>query len=220
VAARLRQAVLASTDLEGISACLSQALGLGAPYADPAVGAFGLQNAVFALGDTFLEVVSPVREDTAAGRRLERRGGDCGYMVMFEIDDLDRARRLVAGQSIREVFAIELDDIAEVHLHPADIGGAIVALSRPQPPGSWRWGGPDWPRRSSPHQVSGVTVSAADPTAVAARWSAVLGVDPSELRIRFTDQEGDAGIVAVELTGPRDAMVELDRVRVTCTAQG
>jgi hypothetical protein len=220
VPARLRQAVLAATDLEDVTARLTGALGLGVPYADPAVGAFGLRNAVFALGDTFLEVVSPVRDDTAAGRRLQRRGGDCGYMVMFEIDDLGGARRLLAGRSIREVFAIELDDIAEVHLHPADIGGAIVALSQPQPPGSWRWGGPDWPQRSSPHQVAGVTVSVADPHAVAESWSAVLGTDPAELGIRFTDQDGDAGIVAVALTGPTDATIELDRVCVTCTAAG
>jgi hypothetical protein len=34
--------------------------------------------------------------------------------------------------------------MAEVHLHPADMRGAIVSMSAPAPPESWRWGGPDW----------------------------------------------------------------------------
>jgi hypothetical protein len=52
---------------------------------------------VFCLGDTFLEVVSPVQENTAAARLMDRRGGDCGYTTMFRLDDLGggaRARSL------------------------------------------------------------------------------------------------------------------------------
>ena len=56
---RLRQAVLAAADLDGVANELREVLGLGEPFADPGVAAFGLQNAVFALGDRFLEVVSP-----------------------------------------------------------------------------------------------------------------------------------------------------------------
>src|SRR6201994_1050289 len=89
---RLRQAVLAVRDLDAVAGQLRTTLGLGEPYADPGVEHFGLRNAVFALGDTFLEVVSPIRADTSAGRLLERRGGDCGYMLMFQIADLAAAR--------------------------------------------------------------------------------------------------------------------------------
>src|SRR5947209_3089065 len=71
---RLRQAVVAARNLEAVTSELRERLGLGEPYQDPAVEYFGLRNAVFALGDTFLEVVSPVRSDAAAARQLERRG--------------------------------------------------------------------------------------------------------------------------------------------------
>jgi hypothetical protein len=47
------------------------------------VGRFGLTNAVFAVGDTFVEVVAPTQPDTTAGRYLKRRGGDGGYMAIF-----------------------------------------------------------------------------------------------------------------------------------------
>ena len=57
---RLRQAVVAAAQLEPTVERLQEELGLGEPYNDPAVGFFGLRNAVFALGDTFLEVVSPL----------------------------------------------------------------------------------------------------------------------------------------------------------------
>ena len=172
---RLRQAVLAARDLDAVAGRLRAELGLGEPYADPGVAYFGLRNAVFALGDTFLEVVSPEREDTSAGRLLERRGGDCGYMLMFQVDDLPAARRRARELDIREVFAVELDDIAEVHLHPADIGGAIVSLSAPQPASAWRWGGPGWEQRGAPVSVRGATVAVEDPGAVGGRWTQVLG---------------------------------------------
>ena len=210
--ARLRQAVLAATELEPVCAQIQDTFGLGEPYADPAVAAFGLRNAVFALRDTFLEVVSPIEPDAAAARWLQRRGVDCGYMAMFEVDELDAARRRAADRRLREVFAIELEDMAEVHLHPADVGGAIVSLSRPQPPGSWRWGGPGWPERSRPLELTGVTVALTDPGAVQARWSAALGAPAAELGIRFVASDTDAGIVEVTLAGAEERSLEVGGV--------
>jgi hypothetical protein len=84
---RLRQAVLAARDLDAAVDELRSALPLGEPYADPGVAYFGLRNAVMPLGDTFVEVVAPVEDGTAAGRFLDRRG-DGAYMAMFQIDDL------------------------------------------------------------------------------------------------------------------------------------
>ena len=47
---RIRQAVIAATDLKAVAARLRAELGLGRPFSDPGVAAFGLRNAVFALG--------------------------------------------------------------------------------------------------------------------------------------------------------------------------
>lgn len=196
---RLRQAVLVASDLDSVAATLRATLDLGEPFSDPGVGFFGLRNVVFALGDTFLEIVSPVREGTAAGRWLTRRGGDGGYMAMFEVADLEAARVRASEQHTREVFEVELDDIAEVHLHPADMHGAIVALSMPRPHGSWRWGGPGWRERSRPLQLAGVTIAVDDPELVSKRWSEVLGAPLQGTGVRFAHDQAEAGLAEIAI---------------------
>lgn len=207
---RLRQAVLAARDLDAVAGALHAELGLGEPFADPGVGHFGLRNAVFALGDTFLEVVSPVQPGTAAGRLLDRRGGDCGYMLMFQVDDLAAARRRAHELGVREVFEVSLDDIAEVHLHPADMRGAIVSLSSPDPPGAWRWGGPDWEGRSAPLRIVGATVAVADPEEVASRWETVIGEVP---QLDFAADDAARGPVELAVAGPDRDPFEVGGVR-------
>lgn len=194
--ARLRQVVLASNSLEAAVERLRDALPLQEPFSDPAVGYFGLRNAVFALDGWFLEIVSPVQEETAAGRLLERRGDDCGYMLMFQVPELHAARAHARAAGVREVFEVTLPDMAEVHLHPADMRGAIVSLSQPNPPGSWRWGGPDWERRAAPVTLHGVTVEVADPDAVGQRWSSIMG---SLAGVELVAGAGELGVTEVRI---------------------
>jgi hypothetical protein len=210
---RLRQAVLAVRDLDAVARELRERLGLREPFADPGVGHFGLRNAVFCLGDTFLEVVSPVQENTAAGRLIDRRGGDCGYMTMFQLDDLAAARERVRDLDVREVFEVELDDMREVHLHPADMRGAIVSLSEPAPPEAWRWGGPDWAARSAPIELFGATVAVADREAVAARWESVLGSPLEPAGIEIVAEQDDRGLTEIVIGGDHGAPFELGGVR-------
>ncbi len=216
---RLRQAVLVARELEPVAAALRAALDLGEPFRDPGVGEFGLENAVFALGDCFLEVISPTRGDTAAGRYLARHGGDGGYMVIFDLQDLEGARSRALGLGVRVVWQIDLPDISGTHLHPADMRGAIVSLDRSEPYGSWRWGGPAWTGRTgegAPGRLAGITVSVADPQAAAQRWGEVLGVaasageepllrlDGADLRFQAAPDERGEGLVELALELPRE----------------
>lgn len=176
---RLRQAVLVAADLEPVATEIAATLRLGEPFRDPGVGIFGLANVVFAVGDCFVEVVSPIQPGTAAGRYLERRG-DGGYMVIFDLEDLDGARERAAASGVRVVWQADLPDISGTHLHPADMRGAIVSIDRSRPYGTWRWGGPEWTGRTgtgAPGRLAGVTIAVAEPDEVAARWGEVLGVD-------------------------------------------
>ena len=178
---RLRQIALVAEKLDPVVSDLCAVLDVGVCFRDPGVAEFGLVNALMPIGDTFLEVVSPKQEGTTAGRLLARRGGDGGYMVILQTDDLPAARRRAEQQGVRIVWEIALPDVATVHLHPRDLGGAIVSLDQPKPPESWRWGGPDWQRhvrRETVSRIVGATLDARDPEAMAARWAAVLGLAP------------------------------------------
>jgi hypothetical protein len=201
---RLRQAVVAAADLDPVVEQLRDVLSLDEPFNDDGVSYFGLRNAVFAIGDQFLEVVSPVQEGTAAGRLIERRGGDCGYMLMFQVADLAAARARAADRGVREVFGVELDDISEVHLHPADMEGAIVALSAPTPEGAWRWGGPGWTERSAPGTLVGAAVAVKDPDAVGERWGHIIG---GAAGVRFIHDEQARGLVEVDVAGIEEPAV-------------
>lgn len=183
-------------------------LPLGEPFADPGVGEFGLRNAVMALGDTFVEVVSPLRDGTAAGRFLDRRG-DGGYMLIFQVDDLDAARSRAAQMGIREVWHSDLPDIEAVHLHPADAGGAIISLDRPRPPESWRWAGPDWTGRAPQHApggVEGAVLRSPWPDQLGDRWRRLLEGAPG---IRFASGEPE-GIEAFEVAVGNGAVEEFE----------
>jgi len=65
---RLRQVALVARELDPVVADLTAVLGIEVAFHDPGVAEFGLRNAVMPVGDTFLEVVSPVQENTTAGR--------------------------------------------------------------------------------------------------------------------------------------------------------
>ena len=174
--ARIRQVVVAAWDCDETARHLRSELDLGPPFTDPGVAAFGLRNAVMALGDCFVEVVAPVTPDAPARRFLERQGPG-GYMVIFQVPDLAAAEARVAALGIRAVWRSVQPDIGAIHLHPADVGAAIVSLDQPRPPESWRWAGPEWTGGAPEHdgrRVTGVVLSAPDPPAVAARWAAFL----------------------------------------------
>ena len=213
---RLRQAVLVASELEPVASALRGALELHEPFRDPGVGAFGLENVVFALGDCFLEVVSPTRADTTAGRYLDSHGGDGGYMVIFDLEDLEGARSRAQGSGVRVVWQLDLPDISGTHLHPGDMGGAIVSLDQSRPFGSWRWGGPGWIEQTgagAPGRLAAITVAVGEPALVAARWGEVLGVpvsgedrallelDGGEVRFEAAASKSAEGLaeVAVEL---------------------
>jgi hypothetical protein len=176
---RLRQIALVGEDLEACRAEIAGVLGLGEAYADPGVRKYGLHNAVWPVGDTFLEVVSPTQEGTTAGRLLEKRQGDGGYMVILQTDDLEGARARVAEKGVRIADQFDGDGVAFTHLHPKDVGGAIVSIDRMVPRERWEWGGPDWQknvRTESSLEIVGAEVQADDPAAMAKRWGEVLGL--------------------------------------------
>lgn len=189
---------------------LAAAFGLEVAYRDPGVAVFGLHNAVMPVGHQFVEVVSPLpgRADTAAGRQLQRAGGDGGYMVICHTDDQPAVRARVDTLGVRVAFEADDHGYRIMQLHPADTGGSFLEVDyQPggeDPRGPWAPAGPDWQGSVNTEVVSGiagVTVQSRDPAATAARWGEILGRAPSADTVRL-----DGSWIRFR-AGPLDALV-------------
>ena len=191
---------------------LSQLFGLEVAFNDPGVGHFGLENAVMPLGTDFLEVVSPIEENTTAGRYLQKRGGDGGYMVIIQVDDFDRSKSLVNDYKIGIVWDTDLPEAKAIHLHPKQMGGAIVSLDWMNPKESWKWAGPEWNKYITDDikGIDGVEIQANNPEEMFNRWKDILdasNINESEKKIyldntwiSFTDEDDrGSGISAFSL---------------------
>lgn len=228
---RLRQIALVGKDLEAIKRDVADVLGLGPAYADPGVGRYGLENQVWPVGDTFLEVVAPKEAGTTAGRLLDKRGGDGGYMAIFQTDDVAKARARVAAQGVRIVDQADRNGAAFTHLHPKDVPGAIVSIDAMEPKDRWDWGGPDWRknvRTDVAVEIRGCEVQTDDPDGVSARWAAVLerprekadggwriGVDGGEVRFVTPGDGRGEGLSAFDV-----AVRDPEAVRARAQARG
>lgn len=235
---RLRQIALVARELEPVVADLREVLGLEVCYRDPGVGRFGLENALFPVGNLFLEVVAPIEEGTAGGRYLDRRGGDGGYMFITQCNDHSPRRRRVEELGIRLVNQFDTHEFRNMQMHPKDTGGSFFEIDEqlgPQahdPDGPWEpAGGDGWKTAQRLHIVRAITaaeVQADDPAAVAARWSQIAqipltadGAGNPELRLenataRFVpvqDGRGE-GLGGIDLTvADRDRLLAAAKER-------
>ena len=130
---RLRQLVLVADDLRPVEQAITAGLDVEVCYRDPGVGHFGLRHGLYTIGDRLLEVVAPKQPGTTAGRYLERRGAG-GYMVIVQVDDLAAHRARILETDTRIVFDAKAPGINGIHLHPADVGGAILSTELSDPP--------------------------------------------------------------------------------------
>lgn len=169
-----------ATDLGPVEQQIENELGVELCFRDPGVGKYGLKNALYPVGDKLLEVVSPQEDGTTAGRLLEKRSGDGGYMVILQVDDLASLRSRIDENGVRIVSEPKGETIAGLHLHPKDVGGAILSVDQSEKWDDWDWAGPGWREHIKTETVTdmvGVAVQSDDPAAMAKRWGTVLGRD-------------------------------------------
>lgn len=205
---RLRQICLVAHALEPAVAELADVLGIEECHRDPNVAKYGLVNALLPVGTSFLEIVSPTRAGTAAGRFLERRGGDAGYMVICDCDENGRFRDRAAEVGVRVIEDHVYEGRAHLlQLHPRDTGGCILEFDHhiggEALDGAYQWAGPHWQQHRRTERVTaitGVTLTSPNPEALARKWAALcgarLGPDTAfaidNARISFIDGPDDA----------------------------
>ena len=211
---RLRQICLVANRLAPAIEDFKAVLGLEVCFKDPEVAVFGLENSLMPVGANFIEVVAPVKDDTAAGRYLKRRNGDGGYMVICQCDThatqlgrKERARAL----GVRVAWEHETKAFHVMQLHPADTGGAFFEIdwdAMGEPEGNWTpAGGAGWTSARRTEVVKACTpveMQSADPKGLAERWSSIAEIPlRKDARGRFEMPLDNAAVRFVEATDGR-----------------
>jgi Glyoxalase-like domain len=238
---RLRQLCLVAHKLDPAIADLGAIFGLEICYRDRNVGKYGLVNALLPIGKCFLEVVAPIRGGTAAGRYLERRQGDGGYMVIIDCDDIERRRQQVEGLGVRIANPIRHETYSGLQLHPRDTGGCMLELNHTSGgeslEGPYHPAGPRWQaavRTDVATAVLGAVLQSPDPEPLASRWARILErpiirsevgeptipLDLGVLRfVSQADRRGE-GLAGIDLAVTDPAWVVAQAERRGCTVIG
>lgn len=179
----LRQICVAAPALEPAVDAVRAIFGVDVCHRDPNVAKYGLVNALFVFGRAFLEIVAPVREDTAAGRFIERSGGVGGYMAIFDCDDPQRMRSRIERIGVRVVNMLEYPGYRGIQLHPRDCRATMLEFDRtdgaedldgPYHPAGERWR--DSKRLDLVQGIPLVEVESPDPADIATHWARIVGL--------------------------------------------
>jgi hypothetical protein len=182
----LRQICFVAEKLQPVIDDLKNVLGIEVCYVDPGVGVFGLENSLMPVGTNFIEVVAPVQENTAAGRYLQRRGGNGGYMVITQADSAEthKALRVRAEKmGVRVAWEASHETANFMQLHPADTGGSFFQIdwdTQNEHQGQWLpAGGTGWKEFVKTDVVSAIIAAelqSPDPASLAQRWGDIAGI--------------------------------------------
>lgn len=238
----LRQFALVAPALEPAIHSLAEVLGAPRAFVDPAVGVWGLENTLLAIGTDFLEVVAPVKPGTAAGRFLDRRGGAGGYMVITQaLSEAAYAAAIARAQAagVRIAFEVDRPGWSLRQLHPADMGASFLEFDWDgigEARGNWHAaGGEAWRANAGDPRMgfAGGTLQGDDPEALAARWADMLGVAPqrdgagyavalSGAVLRFVETADDRGpgLAGIDVRAPDRAAILARAAAHGCKVEG
>lgn len=214
---RLRQIAFVAEKLAPVEKDIIDTLGVEVCYRDPGVATFGLENALFPIGDQLLEVVAPTEENTAGGRYLERRGGDGGYMIITQCDEHAPRKARVAELGIRTVLDHDGSEYRNMQLHPKDTGGTFFEIDQQLGEGAddvdgpWHPAGPNWQRAKRTERVGGIVaaeVQCDDPETIAHRWSEIAEI-PLNADLSLTLDNATIRFVACS-DGRPEGLAEID----------
>ena len=216
---RLRQLCLVAHELEPVVEDLKAVFDIEVCHRDPAVAKYGLHNALLPIGNSFIEIVASTKDNTAAGRYLDRRKGDGGYMVILDTDELDPWQRHVDAIGVRVAARLMSNGYRGLQLHPRDTGGTLLEIN-------WSDGGADinaayhpagprwqaYVRTTVVKAISGAELQSDRPSRLATKWSEILRkptrpidggfrIDIDHASLRFvpaTDDRGE-GLSGIDL---------------------
>jgi hypothetical protein len=146
-------------------------------FHDPSLHSLGLHNSIVAVGHQFIEVVAPITDNTTAERYRQRRGGDTGYMLIFQTDNHEKHMQIVGDQQVRIVGQFSAPGFRNMQLHPVDTGGTFIEIDQQDGEDMWHPAGRVWKETVDTTfvtAISGADVACNDPEEVSQLWSQLL----------------------------------------------
>ena len=95
----------------------------------------GVREAMLGIGDSCLQLLAPLRPDSAIGKFLERNGEGI-QQVAFRVTDVEVAAQRLRDAGLRLLYDVPkrgTSDSRVNFVHPKDCGGVLVELVEPAP---------------------------------------------------------------------------------------
>jgi hypothetical protein len=209
---RFRQICLAAPRLADVEPAMTALLGAPVCFRDQAVAKYGLENALWNLGDMFVEIVAPIAAGTTAQRFIERADNPLwgGYMAIFDCENPRErgahAEKIGVKKIVDHTHAYPAGVYTGVQLHPRDCRAAMIEFNRTEGGGAhpekYAPAGPDWtgwPKTQT--RVDHIVLEGRED--LGAHWAAIVQRPLEQNMLRFNE----AKIVFKQ--GPREMMSEI-----------
>ena len=142
-------------------------------------------------------------------------------MVIVQTENLGREKARVESEGINIVWNADREEegihARAIHLHPRDVGGAILSIDSMIPTKAWLWASPNWEknvRTEVSDLLNGVHIQSKDPESMMRSWERALGKEAIFKDNQFQIQLEESRIVFVEDSDGRGEGIESFEISV------
>lgn len=213
----IRHYVLATANLESVSARLQSFLSMPQGIRHDMSEALGFRNEMMKIGATMLELVQPVKPDHRLHRWLAQRGGDAGYMIVVQTFDAEALRARAAAEKLRLTRDMQFRGQQMVQFDPRQFGTHFEAYEYSLPDG-W-WGDPNgrnYGKSDHASEIIAAEVAIEDPERIAAQIGRLYESPVDGSTVSFVDKR----VRFVPARAPWRGLVGLDLAATNPTHAG
>lgn len=129
VVVRIDHVGIAVPDLDAALAFYAATFGVASVH-EEVNEAQGVREAMVAVGDTTIQLLAPLNEDSTIAKFIERSGPGLQQLA-FEVSDIDEAMSLISASGARLLYPEPRTGTAGSRInfvHPKDAGGVLIEL--------------------------------------------------------------------------------------------
>lgn len=179
---RFRQVCLVCDDLPKACADIEHVLGLQLAHRDPELADYAVENAVYPLGNCFIELLAPLGPDSPAAAFLRHSEGQGAFIAIFNCDDAERRLSRARQLGLRQIADFSRPDFVGGQLHPRDCRAVMIEFDRSRGEEDlqgyyYAAGGRGWVKHVDTRvarRIREATLFSPEPQALAAHWAEIL----------------------------------------------